>query len=222
MRYFIGDTETTGLKKPRACEVALVEITPDLEIMKKWESLIDPEKEIEPEAQAIHGISNDRVKFEPSMSEWVNEVIGGPITDEVTLIGHFVIFDKPMLAEVLTNIKKTFCTVAFARRLKPGALNHKLGTMAELYRLDRGEAHRAMSDCLTVLQLLKVMLPESGKTLLQQLAVPRNKILVMPFGEHKDKLLVDLPRGYRMWLMSLATVDEDLLKSLQELHKAGV
>jgi len=41
-------------------------------------------------------------------------------------------------------------TLALARRQVPEARNHQLETMAKLFRLDTGNAHRALADSLRV------------------------------------------------------------------------
>lgn len=226
MRVFIGDTETTGLSSAKAVELAFVEIDPEtLAIKQSWQSLIDPEIPITPGASNIHGIYDHHVLTEPTIEEYVSQILGGPLEGEAVLIAHNVKFDKPFF-EPLLSIKQTFCTLALARRLFPkpppnGPANHRLGTLAEYLGLQAGEAHRAMSDVLTVHQMLLKLLPETGKTLAQHLDVPRHTIYTMPFGEHKGQPLASLPQSYRTWLLTV-TVDEDLRYSLMQLRAAGI
>lgn len=222
MRYFIGDTETTGLKRAKAVEIAFMEIDPDTFAIKdQWASLIDPEIPIEPGAQSIHGITPEMVEAEPTIEEFVEVCMGGRIEDPCTLIGHNVQFDKPFFTPVM-NVVQTFCTLGLARRLLPTQVeNHRLGTLKEYFNLEGGEAHRALGDVLTVHQMLKILLPETGKSLLELLQVPSHTIYTMPFGEHKGKPLMDLPVQYRTWLLSV-NIDEDLRRSLMQLRAAGV
>jgi DNA polymerase-3 subunit epsilon len=221
MRYFIGDTETTGLKGAKAVEIAFIEIEPEtLDVLGSWQSLIDPERDIEETAQGIHGITSAMVEDAPTIEEFVG-LIGGPVADDCTLIGYNVQFDRPMFEPVM-NIKHTWCALSLCRRLFPTETpNHRLGTMAAFLGLDAGEAHRAMADVLTVHQLLLQVLPTTGKTLLQHLAVPVNAVYTMPWGDHKGKLLVDVPKSYRNWLLSVK-IDDDLRAALTALHKAGI
>lgn len=227
MRVFIGDTETTGLQGAKAVELAFVEIDPDtLEIQQSWQSLIDPEIPISPGASHIHGIYDKDVEDAPTIEEFVSVILGGPLEGEAAMIAHNVKFDQPFF-EPFLNIKQTFCTLSLVRRLFPhrppnGPENHKLGTMAEYLGLEPGEAHRAMSDVLTVHQMLIKLLPGTGKTLRQHLDIPRHTIFTMPFGEHKGKQLFDLPVGYRRWLLDEANIDADLRYSLLQLRAAGI
>jgi DNA polymerase III epsilon subunit-like protein len=222
MRYFIGDTETTGLKNARPVEIAMIEIDPvTLEIERSWESLIDPERNIEPGAQAIHGISYEMVSCAPTVVEFVETVLGGPIFEPSTLIGYNVQFDLPMFQEFM-SVEETYCALRLCRRLFPTETqDHKLGTMADHLSLDKGTAHRAMSDVLVVHQMLRVLMPVTGKTLLENIQVPSHTVYTMPFGEHKGKLLADIPLQYRSWLLS-SNIDKDLRKSLLQLRAAGI
>lgn len=222
MRYFIGDTETTGLKGAKACELAFVEIDPhSLQILSSWQSLIDPEVPIAEGASAIHGITSEMVDTEPTIEEFVSVVMGGRIEDPCTLIGYNVKFDKPFFVPVM-NVQQTFCALELCRRVYPtGPANHKLGTMAEFLGLDAGQAHRAMSDVLTVHQMLLKVLPHTGKDLLSHLAVPVHTVYTMPFGTHAGTPLIDLPKSYRTWLLSI-DIDPNLRHSLMELRRAGI
>lgn len=227
MRVFIGDSETTGLGDCKPVELAFVEIDPDtLAIKQSWQSLIDPEMPISPGASNIHGIYDHHVVDAPTMEEYVSVVLGGPIEGEAVLICHNVKFDLRFFISIL-NVKQTFCTLAFVRRLFPsgppkGPENHQLGTMAAYLGLQAGEAHRAMSDALTVHQMLVKLVPGTGKTLMQLLTTPRHIIYTMPLGEHKGRPLVDLPSDYRDWLIRKGVGDDDLQYSLLQLRAAGI
>jgi DNA polymerase III epsilon subunit-like protein len=222
MRYFIGDTETTGLHKAKAVEVAFIEIDPySLDTLRSWQSLIDPEMPISPGATEIHGIHDHHVLTEPTIEEYVSVVMGGRIEDPCTFIAHNVKFDKPFFAPIL-NIERTFCTLQHVRRLLPALENHRLGPMATHFGVDPGSAHRAMDDVLTVQACLRQMLRLDGRDLLSLLNVPRHTIYTMPFGEHKDRPLESLPRQYRTWLLLEASIDDDLRYSLMQLRAAEI
>jgi DNA polymerase III epsilon subunit-like protein len=222
MRYFIGDTETTGLKKAKAVEVAFIEVEPEtFEILSSWESFIDPEIPIEPGAQAIHGITAEMVADAPTIEEYVSVILGRRFEEPCVLMGHNVQFDKPFFDPIM-NIEQTFCSLALCRSLYPtGPKNHRLGTMKEYLELEGGTAHRAMGDVLTVHQMLRKLLPSTGKTLLQHLQVPARTIYTMPWGEHQGKALMDIPVQYRNWLLSV-NIDADLRRSLMQLRAAGI
>lgn len=222
MRYFIGDTETTGLRDAAPVELAMIEIDPDtLQELGRVVSLIDPERDIEPGAQAIHGITAEMVADAPTMCEFVEHVLGGKLEEPCVLVAHNVVFDERFFRPFM-NISQTFCTLRLARRLLPtGPANHKLGTLREYLGLAGGAAHRALGDVLTVHEMLQKLLPETGRTLRQHLTVPAHTAYTMPWGDHKGKLLADIPVQYRTWLLSV-NIDAELRQSLMRLRAAGI
>ena len=65
------DVETTGLSPwsgDRVCEIAILRCR-DGEVQEEFQSLVNPERPISPEAQAIHGISPEMVRQSPKFRE---------------------------------------------------------------------------------------------------------------------------------------------------------
>lgn len=217
MRYLIGDTETTGLGPARrACEVALLEIDENLEVVGEASSLINPECPIQPGAQDIHGISDEMVADCPTLEQWIEQTFGGKLDGYVCLIGYRVSFDKPMLAPIFENLSTCFDVLPLAQECIPEAPNHKLQTLKELLGLPGGPAHRAAGDVLTTHQLLQHLLPKCGRTLEQLCDTTFRMVHRMPWGkEHAGKLLIDVPVGYRNWMLTLADLDPNLRQSLE-------
>jgi DNA polymerase III subunit epsilon len=214
VKIIIGDTETTGLSGDRAaCEVGLIEIDVEtLEVVCEYTSLIDPEISIEAGATAIHGITDSQVLSAPTLPEWVAESLGGGLGD-VVLIGYRVGFDLPMLTGI-GNIVQTFDVLPLAQQLVTDSKNHKLQTLKEHFGLPGGAAHRALGDCHTTLQLLRVLVSLSGRSLADHLKTRVQFISKMPFGKHVGKPLVALPADYRRWLLDKAEIDNNLRSSL--------
>lgn len=222
--FVIGDTETAGLPPhKRACEVALREICPiTLDSLWEIESLIDPEIPITEGAYKIHGISDEMVANEPTMAEFREHRLGNQFADrKVVLVCHNVPFDQSMLEE-LFPIEASICTLAKARHLWPkggpgNPANHQLGTLAEHFQIETGKAHAAMGDVHTTHGLLRLILAHTKKSLLELAFEGPVKIHVMPFGEHKGRLLLDMPRGYLQWMVDPATsMDANLKRSAAE------
>lgn len=217
MRFLICDTETSGLGPTRkAVEVAILEVDADLNIIQQWESLIDPECPIDEGAEFIHGISAEMVKDAPTMEEFVTHVMGGQLEGELCVIGHNCQFDIPML-HPLGNLVWSVCTLELARAYVTGPANFKLDTLREYFEVPvQGVAHRAMADVMTTYELLKRILPLSGRTLEQHALTEERTIHVMVFGKHAGKSLFDLPLPYMQWLLALPDLDSNLRKSLEQ------
>lgn len=224
MRYFIGDTETTGLgptaRNPnappkRVCEVALMEIDPKtLQSLGELGSIINPEAVIEEGAMQTHGITQEEAERHPTLSQYIHQELGGPFEGEITLIGYRVAFDLPLL-KPFGNITRTFDLLPLAQALVPDADNHKLQTMREYFDLPGGDAHRAMGDVYTTHQLLKELLPKTRRTLAAHCATEKQIYLKMPWGSKAGQLIVNLPVGYKDWLLSLPDLDVNLRESIE-------
>lgn len=228
MRYIIGDTETTGLgptyKDPhappkRACEVALMEIDPDtFEVIGEMHSIINPECDIHPEAEAIHGISKEVALKHPTLSQYIQDTLGGALNGDIVLIGYRTAFDLPLL-KPFGNIVKTFDLLPLAQSLVQDSANHKLQTMKEYFDLPGGMAHRAMGDVCTTHQLLKTLIPLTRRSLKMHCATEFQIYQRAPWGKHTGELIVNLPASYKRWLLSLPDLDNNLRRSV-ELYSA--
>jgi DNA polymerase III epsilon subunit-like protein len=215
MRLFIGDTETTGLEKDRkACDLALMEIDEDLNILGTAEALLNPGKPIDPTAAEIHGISDEMVKDCPTFEEWLQDTFGGTIDGDAYLIGYRVAFDEPMLKHCFTNFVKSWDVLPLVQKMFPDLENHKLQTLRAHLQLEGGTAHRAMGDVVTTHQALLHMIPRSGRSIVQHVKTPFEMVHRMPWGKHKGLLLAELPKGYREWLSKL-DLDPNLRRSLE-------
>ena len=216
LRKIIFDTETTGVTKDkRAVEVALMEIDDDLNELGTAHSLIYPGIPIPEVATAIHGITDDMVKDAPTIEQWVQQAFGGPLEGEVALIGHRIGFDRPLFAPI-GNAVHALDTLLLAQVHISGAENRKLDTLKEFLGLPGGgESHRAMADVITCHQLLKHLLPLTGRSLESLCTTPFTIVHYCPWGKHEGKLLHTVPRGYREWMLSLEDLDINLRKSLE-------
>jgi DNA polymerase-3 subunit epsilon len=216
MRYIIGDTETTGLGPDKAAvEVGLIEINPDtLEIVGELGSIINPLKPIDPAAAAIHGITDEEAAKHPTLPEYIQDALGGPLDGDLTLIGYRVSFDLPLLRP-FGNIVKTFDVLPLAQNTVRDAPNHKLQTLKEHFNLPGGDAHRALGDCHTTLQLLAVLLPLSGRSLRMHCATDFQMVHFMPWGKHEGQPLISVRKNYREWMLRECDLEPNLRKSLE-------
>lgn len=205
-------------------DLAVVELNENLDIIGTYESLVDPLVPIAPAAQVVHGISQKMVEDAPTMAELI-ERDGKPFPDEPCIvIGHNVQFDCRMLtqANLLPEDYTKVCTLRMARNMWPDLNeereNHKLGTLAIMFDLETGPAHRAMGDVITCINLLRFM-AEAGKvSSFEELVTLGTRTLSLEtkinFGKHKGTKLKDLPNDYVSWLCRQADMDVDLKNAL--------
>jgi DNA polymerase-3 subunit epsilon len=219
-RYIIGDTETTTVgDEKEAVEIAMMEIDGNLTVLGHAESLIMPRGEIAAAAQEVHGISKQMLldAQAPYIEDWVLREFGGPLDGEVTLAGHRVGFDRPLFKPVC-NVVRVLDTLPLAFEYVSDAPNKKLGTLKEHLQFPAmGDQHRAMSDVWDVYHLLQHLCEVTGRSLEELITVPYD-VHYMPWGKHEGKLLTEVPRGYRNWLLNEAKdLDPNLRRSLERV-----
>ncbi|WP_293937748.1 exonuclease domain-containing protein [Sphingobacterium sp. UBA5996] len=148
--YAIVDIETTGghAKSSRITEVAIV-IHDGNQVLERWETLVNPGKEIPNSIFALTGIDNDMVKDAPTFEE-VAERIYAMLKDRI-FVAHNVNFDYSFIRFQLQEsgfewsaIK--LCTVRYARKIKPGLLSYSLGRLCDYLDIPIENRHRAGGD----------------------------------------------------------------------------
>ena len=218
MKFIVADTETAGLQGG-VCDLAVVVLDENLEVVEEYESLIDPERKISPEASGIHHITDDMVWDKPSLSEYM-DMIGNPFDDTDLLVcGHNIAFDCRMLADVLPDSYRKVCTLKMARSLYPDLESHKLQTIRYTFSLVAGPAHRAMGDVVTCISFLRKIAAEKGIGLEGLIALgnaPLTGDFKLPFGKHKGTKLRDLPSSYVSWMFK-QDFDPEIISALKAL-----
>ncbi|SEQ31992.1 DNA polymerase III, epsilon subunit [Rosenbergiella nectarea] len=171
----IIDTETTGLgDDAEIIEVAALRC--DGKIMLN--TLVKPLKPIPVSATAIHGITNEMIANAPSWPEVIGQLILAAGSDD--FLAYNSAFDARLIKQttyehygVISVLFERFherhCCVmdayAMYRGIKKGDgyKKHKLIDAAEHEGVViEGSAHRALSDCLLTLELIKVMAKGDG------------------------------------------------------------
>ncbi|HSH48620.1 MAG TPA: DNA polymerase III subunit epsilon [Halomonas sp.] len=167
MRQIILDTETTGID-PRAghrlIEIGAVEMVNRRLTGNHYHQFINPEREIEAEAMAIHGITNERVADEPRFAEIADEFWA--FIDGAELVIHNAPFDvgfidhetrrlnqargEPRLGPVAERCA-ILDTLTMARKMHPGQRN-SLDALCKRYAIDNG--HRVLHGALLDAEIL--------------------------------------------------------------------
>ena len=159
MRHVILDTETTGLSVKdghKIVEVGLVEMK-NLNITSlNFHTYINPEREIDLEAQKVHGLTLDFLKDKPLFKEIADEILN--FIDNDTLVIHNAAFDMGFINNELINCDreaiqsdKVIDTLLLAKKAFPGA-RVSLDALCDKFQIDN--SHRNLHGALIDADLL--------------------------------------------------------------------
>jgi len=146
--YAILDIETTGGKynEEGITEIAIHKFDGH-EVVDKFISLVNPEKEIQPFVVKLTGINNKMLRTAPKFHEVAKRIV--EITEDTVLIAHNAQFDYRIL------------------RL-PDAESYSLGKLVRSLGIAVSDRHRANGDALATLKLFKLFLvKDSDKSILK-------------------------------------------------------
>lgn len=151
------DTETTGLKQEdghRIIEIAMLSYDLDTQkLVDTWVQRIDPERSIDPGAQAAHGISYSELVGQPKWEDVAPEV-AKRIGTAGLLVAHNMGFDGPFIAAELMRVSQnvpnvhSLCTMENARWACPDGKLPRLGELCFALNVpyDPAKAHGAEYD----------------------------------------------------------------------------
>jgi DNA polymerase-3 subunit epsilon len=149
------DTETTGIdhkKGHRLIEVGCIEIEDLLPTGRTFHRFIDPEREIEPDAIRVHGITNEMVRGKPKMEAICDELI--EFLGDRKIIAHNASFDRGFINmelerhnRVAPPTEQWIDTLEMARLKFPGAAN-SLDALCRRFNISLAERdlHGALID----------------------------------------------------------------------------
>jgi len=155
MREIVLDTETTGLNPlegHRIIEIGALEMVNQVPTGETYHIYINPERPIDPDAMAVHGITDERVVGEPVFADLVDgflEFIGNDV-----LVIHNAPFDVSFINAELQRCGKTTIsmdrvvdTLVLARKKFPGA-QASLDALCRRFNIDNShrELHGALID----------------------------------------------------------------------------
>ena len=150
MEYAIVDIETTGgnARGSRITEIAII-IHNGEEIIERYETLVNPQKDIPLPIFALTGINNDLVKNAPIFDD-ISEKVHQLLTDRI-FVAHNVNFDYSFVHHQLNEAgfkwaAKKLCTVRAARKIIPGIASYSLGKLCKSLDIPLENRHRAGGD----------------------------------------------------------------------------
>jgi DNA polymerase-3 subunit epsilon len=158
MRQVVLDTETTGLDPKqghRIIEVAAIELNGRKVSERMFHRYLNPERDIDEGAAAVHGLTLDRLQDEPKFAEIAPALL--EFIGDAQLIIHNAPFDMGFLnAELkLAGLppldNPVLDTLKFAKELHPGKKNN-LNALCDRYFIDN--SHRTLHGALLDTELL--------------------------------------------------------------------
>ena len=165
MTYVSFDLETTGLSvmDDDITEFGAVRYKNGQEV-GRLQSLIKPKKRISEKITKLTHITNDDVKDQPSIEEFLPKILDF-FKDDV-IVAHNATFDAGFLNEILKRygyepLKNPIIdSLALAWKLLPDLKGYKLGNVARHYRIpyDGDDAHRADYDADVLAGVFNMML----------------------------------------------------------------
>jgi DNA polymerase-3 subunit epsilon len=158
MKQIVLDTETTGLDPKqghRIIEVAAIELNGRKVSERSFHRYLNPEREIDEGAAAVHGLTLDRLQDEPRFAEIAPALL--EFISGAELIIHNAPFDMGFLNAELARLdlppleNKVLDTLKLAKELHPGKKNN-LNALCDRYFIDN--AHRTLHGALLDTELL--------------------------------------------------------------------
>jgi|SRR5690348_2119576 len=155
MREIVLDTETTGLDPSeghRLVEIGCIELVNRIPSGSTFHRYLNPERDIPPEAFAVHGLSADFLKDKPLFSHVADDLLD--FLGDAPLVIHNAAFDAGFINAELKRVGRPLVgrerlvdTLLLARRKYPGASN-KLDDLCVRFCIDnsRRTKHGALLD----------------------------------------------------------------------------
>ncbi len=217
MRQIFLDTETTGLDTAqghRVIEIAAVEVVNRRLTKHHFHYYLQPDREIDPGAQEVHGISLEFLQDKPRFAEIANELIA--FIADAELIMHNAPFDVGFLNSELGLIglqsieaitAKITDTLKMAKEMRPGQRNN-LDALCRNFGIDNSKRtlHGALLDAELLADVYMAMTRGQNS-------------LMMELDKPDQNNLEDKPRSNAPLLVKLAnsaeiSAHEDYLASL--------
>ena len=172
MRQVVLDTETTGLEveqQHRVIEIGCVELLNRRLTGRRFHRYLNPERDIDEGAQAVHGLSREQLSKEPTFAQIHAEFL--EFVQGAELVIHNAPFDvafldaelgrlgvKPAPPLKVTDLCRVLDTLALARQMHPGQRN-SLDALCKRYSVDNShrEYHGALLDARILAEVYLAM-----------------------------------------------------------------
>ncbi|HEY2590659.1 MAG TPA: DNA polymerase III subunit epsilon, partial [Steroidobacteraceae bacterium] len=184
MRQIVLDTETTGLEPGlghRIIEIGCVELLNRRATGRRFHRYLNPEREIDEGALAVHGITRAELEREPRFGEIAEELVA--FIQGAELVIHNAAFDVAFLdmelgrlpgePPTIGSLCQVLDSLALAREMHPGQRNN-LDALCKRYSVDnsRRELHGALLDAQLLAEVYLAMTGGQGALALGESAGP--------------------------------------------------
>lgn len=148
--YAIVDIETTGgnASGSRITEITIL-IHDGEKVIDRFETLVNPQREIPLQIFALTGINNEMVKDAPIFGDIAKTV--WEFLENRIFVAHNVNFDYSFIKHQLEQEGFKFsatklCTVRMSRKIRPGFHSYSLGNLCNILGIHIQNRHRAGGD----------------------------------------------------------------------------
>jgi len=237
--YVVFDLETTG-NNPKIAgivEIAAVKVK-NGEIIDTFQTLVNPQMEIDPAAEEVHHITSNDVKDAPTIDQVLPKFLDF-IGNDMLIAHNGYAFDFKILDRYIRelNLKKPqhirYDSLILARNLFPNEKN-SIDALAYRYKLDTGTRHRALDDVKVLNLIFRQLLKEAkkreiltageefaefvalGNFLEQTLSHKEDKVL---FQVGLEKLLSPFSKIRKSFATRFEKDDGQLLQELQKISQ---
>jgi DNA polymerase-3 subunit epsilon len=174
VREVVVDTETTGLdfaNGDRVIEIGCVEIVNRIPTGREFHRYLNPDRDVQEDALAVHGLSRDFLKDKPLFQDIADEWLA--FLGDAPIVMHNASFDIGFLNAELQRVPKppltperVVDTLLLARRRHPAGPN-SLDALCKRYGIDNSERskHGALLDSLLLARVYVELLGERQATL---------------------------------------------------------
>ncbi len=200
-RSILFDTETTGLDPltgDRVIEFAALELERDLPTGAVFHHLIDPDRDIHPDATRVHGLSRSDLQGKPRFGEIVDDLLA--FIGDDPLIAHNATFDFSFLNAELARLgrpsvsgSRKIDTLEMARKRFPG-LPNSLDALCRRFGIDLSErtSHNALLDCRLLAEVYIELTGgrQRGLSLAAEGSATMQAMVYQPVGTRTPRLMV--------------------------------
>ncbi|GAB2687640.1 exonuclease domain-containing protein [Mucilaginibacter koreensis] len=188
--YAIVDIETTGghASANGITEIAIC-IHDGKKVVNRYQSLVNPGREIPVYIQALTGINEDMVASAPSFKDIAADVYH--LLHNQIFVAHNVNFDYSFVRYHLAaagydlNCNK-LCTVRLGRKILPGMPSYSLGKLCHQLGISNSGRHRAGGDADATAELFTMLLENDKDNHISAALKTRSKEQVLPPNLHRN------------------------------------